>query len=1342
MKWTLTPTLMLILSTLCFGQAPAPHHAVDGCGWTQHKTAGERRLEVNAFLRWMATKPIRLRSANPIRTIPVVFHLLESNPTITDADVENAVASLNNAFSHSHRYPQGQDYSGGNGGVDTKIEFCLAQRAPDGGVTSGIVRWTSDYENFDVDLEDAKLKTQGQWDPRYYLNIWIVARIDSELDATYTGRTWWTRSSIGGYSGGPGGIVGPEAKGDGVVAAGLGTGLLAHEIGHYLDLAHTFSTTCANNDCMVDGDGICDTPPDVSKSGCNQNTCDTDTLSNYSNGHFTTDVPDMTSNFMDYSSCPHDFTQGQADHMLFVIDNYRIELATEAPSNNDACSRPCNDDVRVEFNFNEKYPQPNQPIDFFTTITQGIDQFEWYVEPLGSTGSDYSIAWQKGYVASSAPLSTAANLQHTFTEAGRFRVYLKAWNSANPDCFTSYTRVVRVTCLGIDARFFPDKRIIASKRSKAKLLDSVLFTNRSANAVDFEWTVVHFPYDTTWPAEPVFTTDSTHLQYVFQEPGDYEITLIARNGSCVDTCGPFLLPVEDPTIDGRLKINRVDCYKEDSLRVAFTVFNEGYDTIRLGMPVTFYDEDPRAADPPAKALGTFHLDKLVYGRDQPEDFVAIIPVNKPKLNQIYAVFNDVGGSQPITWPLPDQNVLSPFSEFPITGENELHYGNNFAFKADFQFFAGLSLPSDIPCTDTEIQLSADHENGRRINEIEWTPNANLSCTQCFDPILTRPSTSFTQQVIITSQYLCKDTAQVDVPPPQEVPATAIGQLPEICAGSPTVQLSDYVQGPNLQWYVTADAAVGSPNIPSIDTNTPGTYRFWVSATAGNCESPKKEVLIRIKALPSAPTVDSPPDFCEGQALPERSSFANGSELRWYSSETGGSELSNESLNQPVSAGTSIFWVSQTEHGCESPRASVTYRVQPIPTAPTAAQLPEWCSGTDTLNLADWFTDTTLLWYPGETGGNPSSVAPIVRKDLPGEYSLWISRMIAGCESQRIEQTYQILGSPSAPIVSDIDDICEGDPAPDLAAAVEGTNLRWYNNQEELDGQAQSIASTSLATGTHTYWVSQQPEKCESPKTMIQFTVRPVPEAPEVGSIPTLCKDDPPLHLDDLFYGEALTWYTSAQSDTGEAIAPVVMTDSAASQNYWVSRSAAGCNSPKTRIAIEVLELSIDSLAPIDVLEGNDAALEVNVVTKPMAIPYQLTWLDPRGTIIGEDETAIYIAPEGSGNYTVIAEAEGCIAQRIIPVKLIYQLDPAQLFSPNGDGKNDTWYIGDIDKYPSANLTVFNRWGDVVYRAQSYTNDWQGTWSDGRPLPVATYYYIIDLPDKKLEKVTGSVTIIR
>ncbi|WP_163401422.1 gliding motility-associated C-terminal domain-containing protein, partial [Flavobacterium fluviatile] len=67
------------------------------------------------------------------------------------------------------------------------------------------------------------------------------------------------------------------------------------------------------------------------------------------------------------------------------------------------------------------------------------------------------------------------------------------------------------------------------------------------------------------------------------------------------------------------------------------------------------------------------------------------------------------------------------------------------------------------------------------------------------------------------------------------------------------------------------------------------------------------------------------------------------------------------------------------------------------------------------------------------------------------------------------------------------------------------------------------------------------------------------------------------------------------------------------------------------------------------------------------------------------------------------------------------------FSPNDDGQNDTFYIDCITQYPDNELSVFNRWGDLVYFRKGYDNSWDGkAEGSAKTLPEGTYFYILDL----------------
>ena len=80
-------------------------------------------------------------------------------------------------------------------------------------------------------------------------------------------------------------------------------------------------------------------------------------------------------------------------------------------------------------------------------------------------------------------------------------------------------------------------------------------------------------------------------------------------------------------------------------------------------------------------------------------------------------------------------------------------------------------------------------------------------------------------------------------------------------------------------------------------------------------------------------------------------------------------------------------------------------------------------------------------------------------------------------------------------------------------------------------------------------------------------------------------------------------------------------------------------------------------------------------------------------------------------------------------------------SPNNDGKNDTWLIEGLQKYPNHTVCVMNRWGNQVLKVKDYQNNWDGKW-DGKDLPDGTYFYWIKNDDSGEILKTGYLQIIR
>lgn len=85
------------------------------------------------------------------------------------------------------------------------------------------------------------------------------------------------------------------------------------------------------------------------------------------------------------------------------------------------------------------------------------------------------------------------------------------------------------------------------------------------------------------------------------------------------------------------------------------------------------------------------------------------------------------------------------------------------------------------------------------------------------------------------------------------------------------------------------------------------------------------------------------------------------------------------------------------------------------------------------------------------------------------------------------------------------------------------------------------------------------------------------------------------------------------------------------------------------------------------------------------------------------------------------------------------------FSPNGDGQNDTFVILNAENCEDCQLSIFNRWGDLVYESKAYKNDWNGKSNAGlkfigKELPEGIYFYVFKTSSGK--KFNGKVTLKR
>ena len=117
-----------------------------------------------------------------------------------------------------------------------------------------------------------------------------------------------------------------------------------------------------------------------------------------------------------------------------------------------------------------------------------------------------------------------------------------------------------------------------------------------------------------------------------------------------------------------------------------------------------------------------------------------------------------------------------------------------------------------------------------------------------------------------------------------------------------------------------------------------------------------------------------------------------------------------------------------------------------------------------------------------------------------------------------------------------------------------------------------------------------------------------------------------------------------------------------------------------------------------------------------------------------------------GTYTFSAtDANSCFLPDV-KVKVSNSIFPIySTITPNGDGINDVWdipkFADDSVDYKGCTVTVYNQWNAVVFQSNGYSKPWGGTDTNGKLLPVGTYFYVIYTGPADNKTHTGSLLII-
>ena len=360
--------------------------------------------------------------------VPVVVHVMHkgeavgTGSNISEVDINQGILQLNERF---RKIPGSL---GDGNGVDVDIEFALAVRDPNGNCTNGIVRvdmtGNSTYMNFGVraqtsnGITDAALKATSRWNTLEYYNIYLVSEIDdNECGFGIQGYAYFASAHGQSY--------------DGMVQLGCkfaqsGNTTLTHELGHAMNLYHTFEgdnngNSCpSNTSCSSQGDRCCDTPPHIrSASNCvtGTNSCD---------GGSSKEL--FIHNYMDYSSdaCQSEFTANQKTRANAAISVTRASYL--AANGNMSLVPPST--AGVDFSVSSSVVCLGSPVTFYdesTCIPNTYQNGGW---------PNISFLWTFDDGVNTPITSTDQNPTINFAQAGSYDVTLQITNGSGTTSLT------------------------------------------------------------------------------------------------------------------------------------------------------------------------------------------------------------------------------------------------------------------------------------------------------------------------------------------------------------------------------------------------------------------------------------------------------------------------------------------------------------------------------------------------------------------------------------------------------------------------------------------------------------------------------------------------------------------------------------------------------------------------------------------------------------------------------------------------------------------------------------------------------------------------------------------
>ena len=562
-------------------------------------------------------------------------------------------------------------------------------------------------------------------------------------------------------------------------------------------------------------------------------------------------------------------------------------------------------------------------------------------------------------------------------------------------------------------------------------------------------------------------------------------------------------------------------------------------------------------------------------------------------------------------------------------------------------------------------------------------------------------------------------------------------LSDVCAGG-QVRIEETASRDAVGFgYDLGDGRTRQEARPVVEYPTAGSYRLQqVVTNAGGCVDTAREDLT-IHPVPEA--AFSASDVCFGEEVAfANASRANGAarlDYRWDFGTGEGSTAENPGYNYPATGVFAARLAVTSENGCAD-SVTQSLRVSPHPVA--GFEVEAVCEGRATaLRENTRLSGGSVTAYRWRLGDGQRATGAEVEHTYAGPGNYPVELVAISDRGCRDSLTREAVVHPRAEAAFAADTVCYGAATSfDYAGEAEGRSLRW----DFGDGQGSSMAAapdyTYFNPGTYRARLEVVSEEgCrDSSRRLVEVYRRPIAD---FAVDPNVCVDNEVAPQVDAAGEIAAYRWRFDDGVTRQGPTPrYPYPDTGAYDIQLTVENGPGCRDSVVRRVRVRPRPAISITGDTSVSKGYAVELEAGGAR-------DYAW-QPTAGLSDPFANQTQARPLETTTYRVVGRSLfGCAAEAEVRVEVAndFRLEPVNTFTPNGDGMNERFVVGNITQYPGCRVRVYDRYGREVYQRANYQNDWAGADASGNPLPQGTYYYTVDCPGDAPD-YKGAVTILR